>query len=136
MNHQPPKIVVHNVVSYVDINMEGVDSINLRALASKTEGSRYNPKRFPAVVIRKSKPKGTALIFRSGKIIIIGAQSELDSEVLGRKVVKDLSHVLGKKMKINSFRITNIVASANLGRKLDVGRLAEDQVAEHDRDEA
>ena len=36
------------------------------------EGSRFNGKRFPAVVLRKTEPKCTILCFQSGKIIVIG----------------------------------------------------------------
>ena len=119
-----PRIIVNNVVSITEIDMEGQETLNLKTIASKTEGSRYNPRRFPAVVVRKTKPKGTALVFRSGKIIVIGAQTESDSEILARKVIKDLGHVFGKKFLMKAFRITNIVASAKLEFPLDIGRLA------------
>ena len=127
-----PTIVVHNVVSYTEIDMKDHEMLNLKTVAAKVEGSRYNPKRFPAVIIRKSKPKGTGLVFKSGKIIIIGAQAENDSEILARKVIKDLSHVFGKTFLMKSFRITNIVASAKFKHPVDIGRIAEDQVGVKD----
>ena len=62
---------VQNVVSFAQIvtNTE----LPLKLIAARVEGSRYNRKRFPAVILRKTKPKSTILIFKSGKMIIIGS---------------------------------------------------------------
>lgn len=65
--------VVQNVVSFAQI--KDAKELNLKLIASKVEGSRYNRKRFPAVILRKTKPKSTILIFKSGKMIIIGSES-------------------------------------------------------------
>lgn len=95
-------------------------------------GSRYNKKRFPAVILRKTKPKSTILIFKSGRMIIIGSESENDAEVAARKTVKEIQKLTNKKIKMKEFKITNIVANADLGYKIDIGKLSEDQVAQKD----
>jgi transcription initiation factor TFIID TATA-box-binding protein len=55
--------------------MSITQDLDLKAIAEKVEGSRYNKKRFPAVILRKIKPKSTMLIFKSGRMIIIGSES-------------------------------------------------------------
>ena len=65
--------VIQNVVSFAQYSMP---ALNLRLIAGKISGSRFNMKRFPAVIIRKVKPRATLLIFKTGKIILIGSESE------------------------------------------------------------
>jgi transcription initiation factor TFIID TATA-box-binding protein len=50
--------------------------IDLRMLAQWCRNSEYNPGRFNAVVMRIREPRTTALIFRTGKVVITGAKSE------------------------------------------------------------
>lgn len=49
--------------------------LNLQEIAEKVEGSRLNSKKFPGIIIRKTKPKGTVLLFRSNKFIIVGTEN-------------------------------------------------------------
>ena len=65
--------MVQNVVSFAEMEIEG--SLNLKAIAEKIEGSRFNQKRFPAVIMRKTVPKCTVLCFASGRMIVIGSRS-------------------------------------------------------------
>ena len=58
--------------------LNSIHSINLENLASKCHNVKYNKKRFPAVIMTKSNPKSTAMIFSSGKIMILGLKSEQD----------------------------------------------------------
>ena len=55
--------------------MLGENKLPLKLIAEKCKNTTYNQKRFPAVIMRKSQPRTTGLIFASGKIIIIGAKS-------------------------------------------------------------
>jgi transcription initiation factor TFIID TATA-box-binding protein len=70
-NDQPNLPLVQNVVSFAKMNIE--NDLDLKLIAEKVEGSRYNKKRFPAVIMRKTKPKSTILVFKSGRMIIIGS---------------------------------------------------------------
>ena len=51
-------------------------TISLSNLALQLTSSKYNPERFHAVYFKNDK--GTAVIFSSGKVNIVGAKSELD----------------------------------------------------------
>ena len=63
----------------------------------KAKNAEYNPNRFAAVIMRLQKPKTTALIFRSGKMVITGAKSETDCSLAGRKYAKIIYKIIGKQ---------------------------------------
>lgn len=105
--------IVQNVVSFAHLDSDG--DLELKLIAEKVSGSRYNKKRFPAVILRKTKPKSTILIFKSGRMIIIGSESESDAEVAAKKAVKEIQKLTNKKIRMKEFKITNIVANADLG---------------------
>ena len=65
--------IVQNVVSFAEMEIQG--DLNLKYIAEKVEGSRFNRKRFPAVIMRKTKPRCTVLCFKSGRMIVIGSES-------------------------------------------------------------
>jgi len=73
--------------------------------------------------MRKTKPKSTVLIFKSGRMIIIGSESETDAEQAAKKTMKDIQKTLNIKLRLVEFRVTNIVANADLGYKIDIGKL-------------
>lgn len=99
--------------------------LDLKLIAEKVENSRYNKKRFPAVILRKTDPKSTILVFKSGKMIIIGSESEKDAEKVARKTIRDISKNLCIKAKICDFKVTNIVANAEIGWPIDITKIAE-----------
>jgi transcription initiation factor TFIID TATA-box-binding protein len=97
----------------------------LKLIAEKIENSRYNKKRFPAVILRQTDPKSTVLVFKSGKMIIIGSESEKDAEKVARKIIRSISKALSIKAKISDFKVTNIVANAEIGWPIDIAKIAE-----------
>lgn len=51
--------------------------LQLKDIALKCRNAEYNPKRFAAVIMRMKEPmRTTALIFKTGKMVITGAKSE------------------------------------------------------------
>ncbi len=69
--------ILKNVIATCELQTE--ESIDLVEISSKTQGSQYNKRRFPGLVIRKAKPKGTILLFKSKKIMIVGCSSIPDT---------------------------------------------------------
>lgn len=63
--------VITNVIGVGELEASHI--LDLQFMASKMEGSRLNLKKFPGLIIRKSKPKGTIILFKSKKFIIVGA---------------------------------------------------------------
>ncbi len=60
----------------------------------KFHNSKYDPKRFPALIYRKKEPKSTALIFRTGKIVLLGNKNENEAVLASQYIVKDLNKAL------------------------------------------
>lgn len=57
-------------------------------------------------------------------MIIIGSQSEEDAEIAANKISKQIKKLTNKKLKLKDFKVTNIVANADLGHKINIGKLS------------
>ena len=65
------------------------------------------------------------MIFKSGRMIIIGSESEDDAYLAAQKISKEIKKLTNKKIKLDGFKVTNIVANADLGHKINIGMLSE-----------
>lgn len=63
---------------------------DLFSINQKIANSTYNHKRLPGVVIRKKSPKCTMIVFKTGKIMLIGADSTKDAELNAKKICKEI----------------------------------------------
>ncbi len=113
-------IEIQNVVTAATLNQK----IDLNAVVKGFPGVEYRPEQFPGLVFRLKKPKTATLLFSSGKMVCTGAKSEKESH-------RAVMHVIGE-LKKNGIIITgkpelktvNIVASANIGGKIELERSA------------
>ncbi len=116
-----PIVHVENVVASVSLNKQ----IPLERLLEILETSEYEPEQFPGLVFRLDKPRVASLIFRSGKIICVGARSVKEAKEAIREVVRRVKkvgiRVNEKKLKV---KIENIVAAIELGYELNLDALA------------
>ena len=111
---------IENIVASAKVT----DYLDLPALASQIKDAEYNKKRFPGVVIRMQNPKIAALVFGSGKVVLTGAKS-IESlseglEILGN-LLRGLHIEIPKKL---SYKIQNIVTSADLGSGINLNKIA------------
>lgn len=111
---------IENIVASAKIT----ESLNLLLIASSIKDAEYNKKRFPGVVIRMQDPKIAALVFGSGKVVLTGAKS-VDSlnkglEILVQKL-RDLEIDIPDGY---SYKIQNIVTSADLGAGINLNKIA------------
>jgi len=115
------KIVIENVVASTTINKP----IPLDKLLTVLEASEYEPEQFPGLVYRLNEPRAASLIFRSGKIICVGAKSISEVKTALKEIVKKIKKIGIKideeKIKI---KIENIVVTVNLNRELNLDELA------------
>jgi transcription initiation factor TFIID TATA-box-binding protein len=144
------RLFLQNCVSSSDLRC----TPDLAYIATHARNAEYNPQRFAAVIIRLREPKATALVFRSGKMVVTGAKSEEDSLLAARTIGKILlvrrdygacarhtvphrfeSHSrplptlqkLGFSSSIASFRIQNIVATGDCGFPIRLEGLADEE---------
>ena len=78
------ELIIRNIVSTVNLDCP----LNLKDIALQARNAEYNPRRFAAVVMRLRKPKTTALVFASGKMVCTGAKTENESRIAARKYAR------------------------------------------------
>ena len=93
-------IELQNVTSTVNLSTP----LNLKKIHLKTRNSEYNPKRFCAVILRIRKPKATALVFASGKMVCTGAKSEDESKTASKKFAKTIK-AMEFPVKFKDFKV-------------------------------
>lgn len=116
MPDDEPWIRIQNVVASASLNHR----IDVKAVCKAFPKTEYRPKIFPGLVFRLETPKTATLIFNSGKMVCTGAKSEKDSVRAVKSIVRRLKRakiIIRGKPEI---QIVNIVASANLGGKVDL----------------
>jgi len=69
------KYDVINVVARCDVDAE----VDLDAAFLKLKNALYDPSLFPALIYRSKDPKFVALIFKNGKINVVGIKNEHDA---------------------------------------------------------
>ncbi len=111
---------IENIVASAKVT----DYLDLPALASRIKDAEYNKKRFPGVVLRMQNPKIAALVFGSGKVVLTGAKS-VDSlskglNILGNQL-RSFDIDIPKKL---TYKIQNIVTSADLATAINLNKIA------------
>lgn len=81
-----PKFKIENIVASANLNIE----LDLYSIAFKIPGVEYEPEQFPGAILKFKNPKSSLLLFKNGKIICTGCQSENDV----RKTLLHLTRVL------------------------------------------
>ncbi|XP_059317920.1 TATA-box-binding protein-like [Lycium ferocissimum] len=99
-----------NIVSTANLDCK----LDLKTIALHARNAEYNPKRYPAVVMRIREPRTTALIFASGKMVCTGAKSEQQSQLAARKFARIVQKLGFPACKFKDFKIQNIVASCDV----------------------
>ena len=115
-----PTANIENIVATVSLDQE----LDLRLIERVILTAEYNPEQFPGLVYRLDEPRVTALIFKSGKMVVTGAKSTRDLIEAVKKIVRNLKkHGIPIKGR-PKVQIQNIVASANLGICVDLEKAA------------
>ena len=110
---------IQNIVCTVDLSC----TLDLHFIASNGINVEYNPQKFEALTMRIRKPRSSANIFTSGKIVCLGTKDEHSARIACRRFARIIQR-LGFSVKFLNFRITNFVASADLNKILDLSNLA------------
>ena len=109
-------IDIQNVVSAATLKQK----VDLNAVVKSFPGVEYRPENFPGLVFRLKSPKTATLIFNSGKMVCTGARSEKESRRAVMTVVKELKKSGIIIISKPDLKVVNIVASAELGGKIDL----------------
>ena len=116
----PHDVKIQNVVAVATLGQK----MDLLAIMKAFRNVDYRPKRFPGLVFRLKRPKTATLIFTTGKMVCTGAKSEKEAFSTVRRVVRELrkeGFVIQREPEIF---IANMVASADVGGKVDLEEAA------------
>lgn len=116
MPQTKPIVSIENVVASATVNQK----INLNDITEIFPDVEYHPDQFPGLVFRLKSPKTATLVFTSGKMVCTGAKSEEQSIKAVRSVVVKLRKGGIPIENEPSIEIQNMVASVNLGGKIDL----------------
>jgi len=115
-----PTTRIENIVATVILE-HGID---LDLLEARIPNITFRPDQFPGLIFRLDKPKATALIFRSGKMVVTGTKST--NELI--EVVKRMIRILARHgIRISGkprIQIQNIVASGDIGALVNLEKAA------------
>lgn len=100
---------VQNIVATVNLDCK----LDLKRITLHARNAEYNPKRFAAVIMRIRRPKTTALIFTSGKMVVTGARSEGEAHLAARKYARVVQKI-GFPARFIDFAVQNVVASVDV----------------------
>ena len=98
-----------NIVATTNLGTQ----LELKKIALYARNAEYNPKRFAAVIMRIREPKTTALIFKSGKMVVTGAKTEEDARNAARKYARIIQK-LDFPVHFVDFKIQNMVGSCDV----------------------
>jgi transcription initiation factor TFIID TATA-box-binding protein len=113
-------IELQNVVASTGIEQE----LDLASVAMDLRGADYDPENFPGIVYRTEEHRAATLLFRSGKMVATGASSVKDVNATLDGVFEDL-RVLGIEIADDpEITVQNMVASADLGQRLNLNAIA------------
>ncbi|KAL0244200.1 hypothetical protein GEMRC1_008285 [Eukaryota sp. GEM-RC1] len=115
---KPSEVKIYNVVATVNLKC----SLDLKHIASYVRNAEYNPRRFAAAIVRIMEPKATALMFRTGKMVITGASNEEDCHRAARRFCRILQKVKCP-VSFSDFKIENIVGVSKMGYCIDLEAL-------------
>ncbi|XP_046877517.1 TATA box-binding protein-like 1 isoform X1 [Hypomesus transpacificus] len=101
-------IIVTNVVATFRTRCH----LNLRTIALEGVNVIYKPE-VGKVLIKLRKPRITASIWSSGKIICTGATSEDESKVGARRLARILQK-LGFKVRFSDYKVVNVLAVCSM----------------------
>ena len=103
--------------------------IDIRDLSFKIRNAEYNPRKVNAIVLRFRYPRGTALLYTSGRVVVSGCKSEEDSRICSKKVAKIVSKS-GYNAGYSNYTIENMICSGDVRFPIRLEMLASEHRAD------
>mmetsp|Transcript_307 Transcript_307/g.294 ORF Transcript_307/g.294 Transcript_307/m.294 type:complete len:208 (+) Transcript_307:70-693(+) len=103
-------VKIQNLVATISLGCE----IEPEKISQTVSNAEYNPRRFAAVIMRLREPRTTALIFKTGKMIVTGSKDEQESRSAAKLYVKIIQKC-GFPAQVSDYKISNISATVDFG---------------------
>ncbi|CDR94824.1 TATA-box binding protein, putative [Babesia bigemina] len=114
--------VIQNIVASAHVGRD----LDLRELAISTRNAEYNPRKFNALIARIREPRCTALIFRTGRVMVTGCKTVDAAHLAAKRIAKLIRREFGGPLHFAEFKVENIVASFNCNVPIRLERLYEE----------
>jgi len=115
-----PTFKIENIVATVILDQ----TLDISKIEERIPDATYQPEQFPGLVLRIDKPKSTALIFKSGKMVVTGAKSTAQLIDVVKRIIKLLKKSGIKIVSKPKIQIQNIVASGDIGASVNLEKAA------------
>ena len=112
-----PKVV--NIIAIAEYGIQ----FDLLDISRRVRNAEYNPKRFKCVTLRIQEPKATGLVFKNGKINIVGCNNTDDSHKAAKKFGRILKNLGYACNRLKEFTISNMVATINCGFSVKISAI-------------
>ena len=112
-------VVDSNFVAVFDLGI----LLNINALVSKNE-SMFDPRTAAKVLF--VHPRTTAMIFCTGKVLVVGARTEEHALLTSWLLVREMRRVGYVRATVNDFHVCNITSTYKLRGAFDALKYAED----------
>lgn len=106
---------VVNITSSFCLNTD----LDLKLIANKAYNVIHSSTPFEVTRMKFRKPVGTAMMYKTGKVVIVGCKSIRDSRRLAAKLGRLLLRI-GIPNEVTHFKVHNIVAAVDLKRRLHI----------------
>jgi transcription initiation factor TFIID TATA-box-binding protein len=111
---------ITNIVATAYLNCP----LDLQKINDTLPLSQYLPKRFSGLLLRTFQPyKAHCQLYKNGKMTVNGAKSVRAAKALARRFSRKLCRV-GFPCSVSDFKVVNVVATCNFGKRLDLDVLA------------
>lgn len=129
-----PPAVIHNIVSTSVIHGSEMP-INLNELSLLLPCSSYDRRRFAAITVRIDKPRCTALLFTSGKLVVTGVKTWYECLLASMIIARLMNSVMvGRTYIVVNCEVQNIVAHSEMamgqGKTLNIQSMYENMAME------
>jgi transcription initiation factor TFIID TATA-box-binding protein len=111
---------IENIVATTTIGKE----INLEKIATTISGTKYEKERFPGLIMHIDEPKTTYLLFRSGRVVSLGAKSVEELPIGVQKLCEKLRSAGLEASSESEIAIKNVVASSDLRAEVNLTNMA------------
>jgi transcription initiation factor TFIID TATA-box-binding protein len=119
-----PTFRIENIVATVILDQE----VDIDLLELELPNHVYKPEQFPGVIFKIDRPRATALIFRSGKMVVTGTKSVSQLIEAVKKIIRAVDRILAKygsgirgKPRV---QVQNIVAGGDLHAYVNLEKAA------------
>ena len=114
-------IHLQNIVAFVNLETK----LDLHRLVHDLPGyTKYEPERFPALIVKFKDPEVSFRVFQNGKMNATGAKSMADLREGVSKFVDQLESLGIDVAKNPKIKVTNVVATVDLGLDVNFDEIA------------